>query len=131
MFTGCLKPSQEKLDSSWLKNVAGNTYISSEGVLFLVFDDSANISLKNASEDDLAGDIIIGLISAFSNFEFVCSIDKNRAIYKIDVLFFGSKYAGVKRDGNSVYFCGEIEGVANQEDIDWDAQTDDIYTLYK
>lgn len=128
IFIGCLEPSPEKLDSNWVKSVKGKTFVSTDGTDFIIFDDAANISMGNASESDIsAGDVIVGLLASMMNLEFFRSPEKNKAVYKIELLFFSS-YVGLSTDGKKLYM---YEMTEIPDDINWDVPDEGVYSLYK
>ncbi len=137
LFISCLEPSQEKLDSTWLKSVKGKTFIASnENHGFIVFDDSAGMSYtdkKMYEEDASGGDVIMGLLSEnLFNFKFSRSPDKNKAVYEMNFLFMSS-YVGLSINGKNLYMHGGSDGelVKIPDDINWDVPDENIFILYK
>ena len=128
-FIGCLEPSQEKLDSNWVKAVKGKTFFSALRGEYIIFDDAGNISIGNASEDEInAGDVIVGLLSNMMKLEFFRSPEKNKAIYKIEILFM-SAYTGFSTDGKKLYLHDSVD---IPDDMNWEIDEDqEVYLLYK
>jgi len=127
-FIGCLEPSPEKLNSNWVKAVKGKTFVSSDGTDFIIFDDAGNISMGNASENDMsAGDVIVGLLANMMKLEFSRSPEKNKAVYKLEILFM-TGYIGLSTDGKKLYLH---EIVDIPDDMNWEVYDEEVYSLYK
>ena len=130
IFIGCFEPSQEKLDSSWVKSVKGKTFASPDATEFIIFDDAGNISVGNKDEDVSATEEVLGgLLLNLVTMEFFRSPDKNKAVYKIEFLFI-SMYAGFSTDGKKLYMH---EATEIPDDIDWEVydEASEVYSLYK
>ncbi len=121
IFIGCFKPSQEKLNSSWVDKVKGKTFIDTEdSALNFVFDDSANM-IFGSEEGGL-----VALLTSMMGCDFISSPAKNKGVYKPStaialLLAFSSDsapiYIGCSLDGDTLYFH---QGGNTPEDIDWD-----------